>query len=435
MLRHLPVEFKKISGNFGWLSLEQMVRLVSGAVVGALVARYLGPDNFGLYNLAITVISFGLLISQLGIAPIVLRELSKTEVGDSGILGTVFVLQMATAILGVVACYGFTKAMWPNDTGAVNLVLLMSAAVLLQPFQNLERWFQARYLSKFTVISRMAGIGATIFLRLYLIYARAPIEAFGLSVVAESFFTALSLAWAYRNRGGLFSRWRFESAIALEFLREAVPMMSSALAIALQARLDVFLIEKFVGFHALGLYISALKIIEIATAPSVLMAISVSPLIARRRQEGDGSFYDALSASYKLIAILTLSMAVPIMLLAGPIIHILYGAAYAGSVPLLMLLTPRIVIGGIGTARGNFIINSGNLFLAPLSAAIGAAINLALGIVLIPRLGAEGAIYTSLISLSVTTFVIDSCWKRTRRNLNCMLSSLAQPWKFRPSDM
>lgn len=67
--------FRRYAANTSWMMAEQMLRIVAGLLVGIWVARYLGPEQFGLFSyvLAFTAIFGG--IAKLGLDGIMVREL------------------------------------------------------------------------------------------------------------------------------------------------------------------------------------------------------------------------------------------------------------------------------------------------------------------------------------------------------------------------
>ena len=71
------VEFLKYFKNTSWLMIEQILRMMVGLFVGIWVARYLGPNQFGIFNyaLAFTTLFSGMI--KLGLDSIVIRELVK----------------------------------------------------------------------------------------------------------------------------------------------------------------------------------------------------------------------------------------------------------------------------------------------------------------------------------------------------------------------
>ena len=88
----------RILGNIAWLVSEKLVRLCVGLFVGVWVARYLGPENFGLlsYSLAL-VMMFGN-VAGLGLDSIVVRDIVNERESRGETLGTAFVLKAGASI-------------------------------------------------------------------------------------------------------------------------------------------------------------------------------------------------------------------------------------------------------------------------------------------------------------------------------------------------
>jgi O-antigen/teichoic acid export membrane protein len=52
--------------NFGWLSGDKIVKLLLGLIVGIWVARYLGPDNYGILTFWLTLLGFFEVFASFG---------------------------------------------------------------------------------------------------------------------------------------------------------------------------------------------------------------------------------------------------------------------------------------------------------------------------------------------------------------------------------
>ena len=61
--------------NIFWLFGDKILRLGVGLIVGAVVARYLGPELFGKWNYAIAFISLVSALSTLGLDQIIVKHL------------------------------------------------------------------------------------------------------------------------------------------------------------------------------------------------------------------------------------------------------------------------------------------------------------------------------------------------------------------------
>jgi len=71
--------FMKYFKNTSWLFGEKIPRMVAGLFVGIWVARYLGPEKYGLLSYAQSFVGFFTAIATLGLDGIVVRELVKDE--------------------------------------------------------------------------------------------------------------------------------------------------------------------------------------------------------------------------------------------------------------------------------------------------------------------------------------------------------------------
>ena len=85
--------------------VEQFFRISAGVLVGIWVARYLGPEKFGLlsYVLAFTAIFSG--TARLGLDGIMVRELVNHPEKRDTYLGTAFWLKMLGGflVIGIMA--------------------------------------------------------------------------------------------------------------------------------------------------------------------------------------------------------------------------------------------------------------------------------------------------------------------------------------------
>ncbi len=71
--------FRRYFANTSWLFAEKILRMFVGLFVGIWVARYLGPEKYGLLSYAQSFVGFFTAIATLGLDGIVVRELVKDE--------------------------------------------------------------------------------------------------------------------------------------------------------------------------------------------------------------------------------------------------------------------------------------------------------------------------------------------------------------------
>jgi O-antigen/teichoic acid export membrane protein len=79
--------------NTSWLFGEKILRMIVGLFVGIWVARYLGPEQFGLLSYAQSFVGLFTAIATLGLDGIVVRELVKDPSRRDELIGTAFWLK------------------------------------------------------------------------------------------------------------------------------------------------------------------------------------------------------------------------------------------------------------------------------------------------------------------------------------------------------
>jgi len=62
--------------NIGWLGSDRVLRMLGAVVVGTLVARYLGPSQFGLLSYGLAIYGLFNTLSNLGLDSLVVREVA-----------------------------------------------------------------------------------------------------------------------------------------------------------------------------------------------------------------------------------------------------------------------------------------------------------------------------------------------------------------------
>ena len=74
---HLAGNKKKVALNIFWAMLGKIVNMAGALLVAILVARYLGPENYGVMNYVISYVAMFMVLSEFGMSSIEIRELSS----------------------------------------------------------------------------------------------------------------------------------------------------------------------------------------------------------------------------------------------------------------------------------------------------------------------------------------------------------------------
>ena len=91
--------FRKYFANTSWILGERISRMGVSLFVGIYVARYLGPERFGLLSYASSFVGIFVALATLGLDEVVVRELIKTPEQREKILGSSFLLKLVGTLL------------------------------------------------------------------------------------------------------------------------------------------------------------------------------------------------------------------------------------------------------------------------------------------------------------------------------------------------
>ena len=93
--------FRKYFANTSWLLGERILRMGVSLFVGIYVARYLGPERFGLLSYSLSFVMLFSSLASFGLDDILVRELVKRPEQRKNLLGTVFWLKVCgTVVMG-----------------------------------------------------------------------------------------------------------------------------------------------------------------------------------------------------------------------------------------------------------------------------------------------------------------------------------------------
>ncbi len=408
--------FMKYFKNTSWLFGEKILRIVVGLFVGVWVARYLGPEQFGLFSYVQSFVGLFAVIATLGLDSIVIRELVHDERHKDALLGTAFWLKLIGAILVLITlaiAVNFTS----NDTYTNSLVFIIASATIFQCFNVIDFYYQANVMGKYIVYANVISLLISSIVKTVLILYKAPLIAFAWAIAFDSIVLAMGYLYFYLKNHLLFTlnHLTFNKKIALHLLKDSWPLILSGMVIAIYMRIDQVMIKDMLGNEAVGQYAAAVRISEAWYFIPMVIASSVFPAIINAKKISDELYYARLQKLYDLMVWLALIIALPMTFLSDWIVHLLYGVQYnqAGSVLIIHIWTGVFVF--LGVASAQWLISENYVYIAFFRNFIGAIGNILLNIILIPKFGIQGAAIATLLAWIISAFLFDLILPKTRK--------------------
>jgi len=388
---------QRIIKNVGWLLIEKILRIGVSVAVLSYLARYLGPEQFGLLNYAIAFVALFSALASLGLDTIVVRELSRRPEARDLLLGTTFVLKILGALIAGLSCLIVLTFIHPEQEVMYWLVSVTALGFIFQVFDVIDLWFQSQVKSSYSAVARSSAFFLIVFVKIALIYLGASLITFAWAMSLELLLASVGLIVAYHVTGKRLTDWTVSIEQAIELLRGSWPLILSGLFIMIYMRIDQVMLAELFGEEEVGVYSVAVRLLEVWHFIPMTVASSTYPSIVSAVNEA-GVFYQRLQRLYNVMTLLGYAAIITMTLMGSWFIALLFGQEYQAAAPMLNILIWSSLFTNLGVARSSFLMAKNWTRLHTLSVFAGCIINIVLNYILIPSYGGIGAAIATCVS-------------------------------------
>lgn len=398
-------EVQRAVGNFSWLFADKLSRFTLTLLVNALMARQLGPLGIGQLNYALAFCTIlGFLVTQ-GLDQLIVRNLVREPEKAGETLGAVLVLRLIGSCLciglGLIAALSFGANL--SQTGP--LIAVISFSYLANSCDFSDLWFQSRTMSKWTVVSRQVGLLIAAGVRLSLVWAQAPLIAFAIAQVIETWATAMVQYYSFRFKqgprlilSGAFARGRL-------LLKEGWPLSLCAVTILIYSKFDQVLLAKWRPLEEVGYYSSSLRILDYVNIFPMIISTSIFPFMIKAYSGETSVWSNRFERILSFVNWGAWLGALSLYVLATTVVLILYGPQFENAVPLLQIVCWTIPAVFFSVVRHAWLTMKGRLGTALKFELSVACISLVANFILIPRFGARGSAWSMLVTTYAANLV------------------------------
>ena len=395
--------------NSIWILAEKASRIISGILVGVLVARFLGKEQFGIISYALSVLSIFTVFSTLGLDGIVVRELITEKKKKYDIIGTTFWLRFIGSFLVVIASTYYSFMRDPSDRTWI--VFLVSIAVVFQSFSVIDFYFQSEVKGKFNAITQIITLIISAIVKLILIYFEAPLSWFASMVMLEAILTAINQLVFYKQNQQEVSQWKFSLSEAKRLLSHSWPIIISAFMQMIYQQADKILIARYLqDMGMVGQYSAATRISEASFFIPVALSAALFPGIINNR-ENKPLQLKRLTQIYSLMIWSALIISIGGYLLGDWVIGFLYKDGFPLAPEIFKIHIWITIPVFFGTAWGSWLLALNKQKLITIYQVLVLIFILALEMYMIPKYGIKGAAYSVVFSYLLSLLAIIFVYK------------------------
>jgi O-antigen/teichoic acid export membrane protein len=191
-------------------------------------------------------------------------------------------------------------------------------------------------------------------------------------------------------------RPRFDRALTIRLMKEALPMGLVAALLSVGSLIPSYLLEHWHGHEALGRFSPVLYLLAAGNLVVLASGSAALPRLASYHQTGNGHGFIRLA-----LKLITLCVAVGVLglalapILGDTVLGLLYGPAYANDGWILTGLMVAALCGWLASACGYCLTAARRLLIQIPVTAIASGSALIAGCLLIPTHGVVGAVWAS----------------------------------------
>ncbi|HET7710068.1 MAG TPA: oligosaccharide flippase family protein [Sphingomicrobium sp.] len=387
-----------------------MAGMASTFGLGVMLARLLGPADYGTYGLVVALAALAMTFAHLGTYQLAVRELSvRSSRGDLAgarrmavqfltVAGGASVLLGAASVLIALAIFGpGSRELAYAWLGALLVMFLTVSTLMAAELRGLGALVKGQF---FEFLGRPAIALAGVVVLLVIGVRLGAIGALWLQVGAAAIALLVSSVWLARALpkacGDRPTKRDFS------WLKAALPLGAVELLRQLDGTYAIVLVAAFSSADDVGIFRVAVACTPLLGMPGAMMHMVLAPRIARLHAAGDRNELQRLLAetSALLVAIL-LPVTILVALFGRPLVGAVFGPAYVdAAAPLIVFTIAHTVFGFFGMGPVLLAMTDSERHLTKIYlGAVGLAVAASLPLIIL--LGTIGAALAQVVSFAV----------------------------------
>lgn len=391
-----------VAKNTVWLTISNFGGRFIRAAVIIYAARVLGPAEWGVFNYVITIVAFLTLFTDSGISQVMIRDRAQAsdERAKCSVTSTTLWLKIIFTSIGAVLIVTVAPLLPAADAfTAEKAAALFPIVALIMIFDSIREFYHALFRSEERMEWETLSYGLTnIFIvgfGFLLLFIHPTVRGFTFGYAlgtGAGAFVATGIAWKYLH--GIIGG--FSLSTAKRLLRSIWPYTISGALGMLMINTDIVMLGWLRSSEEVGLYAGPQRIIQLVYLIPTILSVSILPAFSRLVVQSREKMTSAIEHSVSVVYMAALPIAAGGIIVALPLIELLFGEQFLdGAAPLRILLL-TLVADFSAVLLGHVLLAYDHQKNLVVYSAIGGVANISLNLLLIPRFGIIGCALATL---------------------------------------
>lgn len=414
----------KILKNIFWIFFDKLFLAILQFFVGTKIANYYGSESFGVYNLAITIVSFSTLFFEL-INERVIKKFFLYHKFNLIVYNVNFFRNTISIILFLLTVI-FGKFYVTNQLFYYTLILLCFDNILLTTTSGIEIYFNYKLNSKNIVIMNniiklLSYIAQYIGILLNYSIIMVPITRC-LGSILRIF--VLKKMYKVNYLKDKKSKLKINMALLKKMYKESIYLWLGFLGSLVYTQMDKLMLGGMLGNKAVGVYSVAVTLSQFLAIIIFPIQVSIYPKMLELYKKNKKEYYNFYQKCNTLITQFYLIASILSVFVVKLLFLKIYSFEYVDAISIYAVLTVSIFF------KANGALQTGHVTIRNIAKKIvyktfsGLIINMILNYFFIKKFGIIGAAIATSITSFITLFLLDFFIKEYYRQAIIQLKSL-----------
>ncbi len=389
---------KRIAKNIALVVGGGTFRAVLMPLFTFLIARKLGTENFGKYSFALSLAYVLVILGEMGLPKMVVRELATHKEDVNKYIGDMTILRLITGLASMGVIIIIIEI---NSRTADSRLPLFLIGLSFLVFTGLRRFFDAIFQA-FEVMKYQALVDMVDILLTFGVGTALLFNGYGLMGVAFAMMAGATISMALdfiiltRKLGK--PKFTFDWAFWRKMALGALPFGIIGLITFLFGYTSTVVVSLVKDNHQAGLFSSAYRLIMAVTIiPATCMTV-IFPFLTRIGSHSPSRYREVVRLLVKYLSCLSIPISGLIVIEATQLISSFYGRAYVEARPALWILAAIPLFSFIYIPLIDLLNAHYKQKLNVIAILMSAAINITLCFILSPLFGFVGAAISTLVA-------------------------------------
>ena len=419
---------KKIVNNLLWAVSGKIVNLVGSLVLGIIVARYLGVEQYGLMNYVISYVFLFQTLASFGLDSIEVREEAAGKVPVNTIIGTAFWIKVVFGVICIALSIG-TAVVMSEDSYTIGLVALYSSYIVFNSFIVIRNYFTSLVQNKYIVLSEIFRTFVGIGIKLTMWAMDCSLTWFVAAFAFDLVLVAGVYISSYSHKIGRLKDWRFSLPYAKFMLKESFPLLLTNAAVIIYQRIDQVMIGSMVGKADVGYFSVAAKFVEVMIFIPATIAHTISPILVQMLDKSREVYIVKAQQYLNITVWVSILCSIGVSVISYWIVLYTFGTEYLPAAAILQVLSFKMVSVALSNGGGIMVIVERLQKWVFFRDVLGCLVCIILNWWLLPKYGAMAAAFVAIAANLAAGYVADLLVPAYRHIFRQQTKALLLGWR------